>query len=161
MSPQTTTTYTCTALGTGPPATATVTVTVTPPPPPPPPPVVVVGGLNGLQCSATVVPAGGGASVGGATFVCQTVVRQVQLDLSQSTSPSGTTPLTFLTSARNINSAVLGPTSAQPIVQLGELFGDYLFDVVVTDAKGNQAAAVVDIHPVVTRPPPAPPRSRR
>src|SRR5258708_17786259 len=100
MSPQTTTTYTCTALGTGPPATATVTVTVTPPPPPPPPPVVVVGGLNGLQCSATVVPAGGGASVGGATFVCQTVVRQGQLYLRQSTRPSATSPPPLPTSPR-------------------------------------------------------------
>jgi hypothetical protein len=161
VNPQTTTTYTCTALGNGPPATATVTVTVTPPPPPPPPPVIVIGGLNGLQCSATVVPAGGGASVGGATFTCQTVVRQVQLDLSQSTSPAGNAPLTFLTTARNTNSAVLNPTAAQPIVQLGELFGDYLFDVLVTDAKGNQAAAIVDIQLVVTRPPQGAPRSRR
>ncbi len=88
-------------------------------------------------------------------------MRQVQLDLSQSTSPSGNAPLTFLTTARNINSAVLSPTSAQPVVQLGELFGNYLFDVVVTDAKGNQSAAVVDIQLVVTRPPQGAPRTRR
>lgn len=149
VNPQTTTTYTCTALGTGPPATATVTVQVTPPPPPPPPtpPVIVIGGLNGLTCSTPAVPAGGT----GATFVCQTVVRQVQLDLSQSTSPAGNTPLTFLTTSQNTRSAVLTPTSSKPTVQLGEQFGDYIFTVLVTDSKGAQATATVDIQLVVSR----------
>ena len=148
VNPQQTTTYTCTAVGNGPPATATVTVTVTPAPPPPPPPVIVVGGLNGVTCSATAVPAGGNA-----TFICETVVRQVQLDLSQSTSPSGNAPLAFITTSLSTSSAVLNPTSPQPTVQLGEQFGDYFFNVAVTDAKGNQSTATVDIRLVVTRVP--------
>jgi hypothetical protein len=149
VNPQTTTTYTCTALGNGPPATATVTVQVTPvtPPPPPPPPVIVIGGLNGVTCSTPAVASGGSQ----ATFVCQTVVRQVQLDLSQSTSPAGNTPLTFLTTSQNTRSAVLTPTSSKPTVQLGEQFGDYIFTVVVTDSKGQQATATVDIQLVVSR----------
>jgi hypothetical protein len=151
VNPQQTTTYTCSAAGQGGPATATVTVTVTPTQPPPtqPPPVISVGGLNGLTCSATAAPAAGS----GAMFVCETVVRQVTLDLSQSTSPSGSTPLTFLTTPQNIRSAVLNPTSAQPTVQLGEQFGDYFFNVTVTDAKGNVSTAIVDIRLVVTRVP--------
>ena len=152
VNPQNTTTYTCTATGNnGPPATATVTVPVTQPPPPPPPtpPVVVVTGLNGLMCSAPAPPSAGN----GAVFVCETVVRQVQIDLTQSTSPSGATPLTFLTSSQNTRAAVLSPTSSQPTVQLGEQFGDYFFTIVVTDAKGNQGTATVDIRLVVTRVP--------
>ena len=151
VNPTTTTTYTCTATGNGPPATATVTVPVTqqPPPPPPMPPVVVVTGLNGLTCSAPASAAGGS----GSTFICETVVRQVSLDLSQSSSPAGATPLTFLTTSQNTRAAVLSPTSSQPTVQLGEEFGDYLFTVVVTDSKGNQGTATVDIRLVVTRVP--------
>jgi len=152
VNPQTTTTYMCTATGNGPPATATVTVPVKPLPPPPvvTPPTVVVTGINGLMCSAT-------ATVGsnGATYICETVVRQVSLDLSQSTSPAGNTPLTYLTTSnsRNTNAAVLNATSVQPTVQLGEQFGDYFFTVVVTDSKGNQGTATVDIRLVVTRVP--------
>lgn len=151
VNPQTTTTYTCTATGTGAPATATLTVPVTPVTPPPvvTPPTVIVVGLNGLQCSATVAPVGGT----GATFVCETVVRQVSLDLSQSTSSAGNTPLSFLTTSQSTMSAVLSATSAQPIVQLGEQFGDYYFTVVVTDSHGNQGTATVDIRLVTTRVP--------
>ena len=143
--PTTTTTYICTATGTGQPATASVTVQVTPTPVQPP--SVVVGGLSGLTCSAPSVAAGGTST----TVKCQTVVRQVQLDLSQSTSPTGNSPLTFLTTSQNTAAAVLSPTSSQPIVQLGEQFGDYLFTVVVTDSKGNAAVATVDIQLAVTR----------
>ena len=150
VNPTQTTTYTCTAAGTGGPATATVTVTVTQTTPPPnqPPPVIVVGGLNGLSCSAPAVSSGSGG-----TYVCQTVVRQVTLDLSQSSSPSGATPLSYLTTSNNTSAAVLNPTSPQPTVQLGEQFGDYLFTVTVTDSKGNRSTATVDIQLVVTRVP--------
>ncbi|HZU47343.1 MAG TPA: hypothetical protein VFA16_08870, partial [Mycobacterium sp.] len=149
VNPQQTTTYTCTATGAnGGSATATVTVTVTPTPPPTgTPPTIVVGGLNGLVCATPAVAAGSS----GNTIVCQTVVRQVTLDLSQSTSSTGATPLTFITTSQSISSAVLNPTSSQPTVQLSEQFGDYFFNVTVTDAKGNTATAVVDIQLVVTR----------
>jgi hypothetical protein len=152
VNPQVTTTYTCTATGTGPPATATVTVPVTQtttPPPVTPPPTIVVTGLSGLTCSATAAPAAGS----GATFVCDTVVRQVTIDLSQSTSSAGNTPLSFLTTSQSSQAAVLNATSPQPTVQLGEQFGDYFFTVTVTDSKGNKSTATVDIRLVVTRVP--------
>ena len=148
MNPQQTTTYQCTATGSvGPPATASVTVQVTPATTTPPP-TIIVGGLSGLTCSAPTAPGNVHA-----TYVCQTVVRQVQINLSQSTSPAGNTPLTYLTASQNSAAAVLGATSAEPIVQLGEQFGDYFFTVVVTDSKGNQATATVDIELAVTRVP--------
>lgn len=148
VNPQQTTTYQCTATGSvGPPATASVTVQVTPATTTPPP-TIIVGGLSGLTCSAPTAPGNVHA-----TYVCQTVVRQVQINLSQSTSPAGNTPLTYLTASQNSAAAVLGATSAEPIVQLGEQFGDYFFTVVVTDSKGNQATATVDIELAVTRVP--------
>lgn len=143
VQPQTDTTYTCTASGTGTPATATVTVKVTQPTVPP---VVVIGTLGGATCT-------GGSVVGGSvTTSCQTVVRQVKLDLTQSSSPSGSTPLTFLTTSRSNQAAVLDPTSPTPTVQIAGLFGDYFFDVVATDSKGNQSTGTVVVSYVVTRP---------
>ena len=87
----------------------------------------------------------------GAATVCQTVVRQVNLDLTGSTSPSGNNPLTFFTASRSTSSVVLNPTSSTPTVQVAELFGDYFFDVTVTDSRGNQVTVPVDLQLVVTR----------
>ena len=82
VNPQTTTTYQCTATGSGgPPATASVTVQVTQSTPTPP--TIIVSGLSGLSCSAPVVAAGGSNS----NYICQTVVRQVQINLSQFDQP--------------------------------------------------------------------------
>ena len=38
-----------------------------------------------------------------------------------------------------------------PTVQVAELFGDYFFDVTVTDSKGNKTTLPVDVQLVVTR----------
>jgi hypothetical protein len=141
VTPLVDTTYTCTAVGKDDkPATATLLVKVTqPPPPPPPPPVVIIVSTNGT-CTPTATQT-----------ICETVVRQVQLDLSGSTSPAGNNPLSFFTNSRNTAAAVLNPTSAKPIVELSELFGDYFFDVTVTDSKGNKTTVTLDVRLVVTR----------
>jgi hypothetical protein len=99
-------------------------------------PVIVV-----TSSSATCTP----AATPGGTTVCETVVRLLDLDLSGSSSPVGNNPLTFFTSSRNTSAVVLTPTSPKLSVQLSELFGDYLFDVVVTDSKGNKGTATIDI----------------
>jgi hypothetical protein len=72
-------------------------------------------------------------------------VNLVDLNLSGSTSPSGNTPLTYFTVSRNNQALVLNPASAQPSLQLGPLKGDYLFDVIVTDSKGNKTTITVDV----------------
>lgn len=138
VNPQTTTTYTCTATGPGGMVTKTLTVPVTPAnnggggggPTGPPPTVVIAGGP-----------------------VIQTNVRTIRLDASQSSSPAGNTPLTYLWQSVNGRAAILDPTSPTPTVYLGNLFGDYYFTVTVTDSKGNQATATVDVQLVVTHVP--------
>jgi hypothetical protein len=142
VNPQATTTYVCVATGSnGAQASANLTVPVTTPTGGTPP-VVVVGGLSGATCT----PASGGG-----TTICQTVVRTVQLDLTGSTSAAGAGPLTFFTQSRNSSAVVLNPTSPTPNVQLSELFGDYFFDITVTDSKGNKTTVTVDVQLVVTR----------
>jgi hypothetical protein len=104
--------------------------------------VIIIASMA-ASCQTTAV-------IGGTT-ICQTVVRLLDLDLSGSSSPSGNNPLTFFTTSRNTASVVLNPTSATPSVQLSEGFGDYFFDVVVTDSKGNKALATIDVQYVRTR----------
>lgn len=133
VNPTVDTTYTCTAVGAGGTTdTATVTVKVTPTTPPPgqPPIVVIQGGP-----------------------VIQTVVRDLGLNASQSSSPAGNTPLTYLWTSRNTTAAISNPTSPTPIVHLGQLEGDYFFDLTVTDSKGNKSTATVDVQLVVSRVP--------
>jgi hypothetical protein len=133
VNPQVDTTYTCTAVaGTSQDSKSLlvkVTQPVVPPVPQGPPPTVIIAG--------------------GPVF--ETVVRNVTLDASQSFSPAGFQPLKYLWTAREGRSAIANATSATPMVYLGNLYGDYFFDVTVTDARGNVATASVDVRLVVTR----------
>jgi hypothetical protein len=133
VNPTTDTTYTCTATGAnGAQASKTLTVTVTSGPPPSgPPPVVVISGGP----------------------VIETAVRTVQLDASQSTSPAGFTPLTYYWTSRDGRSGIANATSPTPVVYLGNMIGDYFFDVTVRDARGNTATGSVTVRLTVTRVP--------
>jgi hypothetical protein len=143
VNPRVDTTYTCTAVGTRSQDTQTVTVRVDqplncdvpnpppgcPPRPEGPPPTVVITGAP----------------------VIETVVRTLTLDASQSFSPGGFGPLRYLWTAREGRAAIANATSPTPIVYLGNLYGDYFFDVTVTDARGNVATSTVNVRLVVTR----------
>jgi hypothetical protein len=123
--PERDSTYTCVATGAG---GRTVSKTldfkvVVPATPVPITPVVVIAGGNFQQ----------------------TIYRDIILDASQSHSPQGNTPLTFFWVSRNNAAAILNPDSPTPRVQLGLVGGDYLFDVTVTDSKGNKATVTVTI----------------
>jgi hypothetical protein len=119
------TTYTCVATGAGGATdTKTVQVKVTQTPPP---------GGNG----PVIVIAGG--------VFQETIYRDIVIDASASFSPQGNTPLTFFWTSRLNAAAILNPTSPTPRVQLGLLGGDYYFDVVVTDSKGNSSTVLVTI----------------
>jgi hypothetical protein len=85
--------------------------------------------------------------------VLETVVRTVRLDASQSSSPAGFTPLTYSWTAREGRAAIDNPSSPTPTVYLGNLYGDYFFDLTVTDARGNTATSTIDVKLVVTRVP--------
>jgi OmpA family/K319L-like, PKD domain len=138
VNPQTTTAYQCVATNsTGGQASQSLTVPVTSSSGGGTGPVIVV---SGADCAGTVV---GGSVVGNET--CQTLQRTFDLNLSSSTSPLGNTPLSFVTTSRNGQAAVIGAASATPTIQLPDTKGDYLFDVMVTDSKGNQTKLVIDV----------------
>lgn len=144
VNPTATTTYVCVAVGgNGQQASANLTVPVNP--------VTVVG----PGPTVVILASSGACSPGTATLatVCETVVRTVTLDLTRTTSAAGNNPLTFQVTSRNTAAVVLNPTSSTPIVQLSELFGDYFFDVTVTDSRGNRTTVALDVRLVVTRVP--------
>jgi hypothetical protein len=142
VNPQTSTTYTCVATSSsGAQASQSLNVPVTPAGGGPVP--VIIISSSAANCVTTAV-------VGGTT-TCQTVVRLLDLNLAGSSSPAGNNPLTFFTTSRNTSSVVLNPTSPTPSVQLSEGFGDYFFDVIVTDSKGNKAIATIDVQYVKIR----------
>ena len=129
--PNVTTTYTCIATNQlGQVAQASVTVVV---PPPPPntgaPPVVVIAGGNTIT----------------------TTNRTLALDASQSYSAAGNNPLTYFWSvAAGNGSSIVGVNSATPTVTVGVPDGEYDFQVVVTDSKGNSSSGVVHVMLVST-----------
>jgi hypothetical protein len=140
VNPTVQTTYVCVAVGNNPAQQASANLTVpigTPIVPPGNGPTVVVTSTT-AQCAAAV----------GTTTVCQTVYRLVTLDLSGTISAN--TPVTFTTSSRQTSAVVLNPSGNMVQVQLSELFGDYFFDVVATDSKGQTTTATVDLQYVRT-----------
>ena len=140
VNPQTTTTYTCVATNTsGTQATQSLTVPVGGSGTGGTGPVVVISSGT-ANCTGAVT---GGSVTGGTT--CETAVRQFDLSLSASTSPNGNTPLTFLTTSGNIQATVLNPTSPTPTIQVAPEKGSYMFNVLVTDSKGNQTTVTLDV----------------
>jgi hypothetical protein len=124
--PRQDTTYTCTATGPGGTTTQTLLVRVNPVPPPPPggqPPVIVFTGGP----------------------VQETTVRQIRIDASQTTSPSGNFPLTYQWTSRHGQAAILRPNDPITDVQLSNLIGDYFFDLTVTDSRGNVTTSTLVI----------------
>jgi hypothetical protein len=123
--PQTTTAYTCIATGeNGVTASKTVTVTVgsTPPPTAVPPTIVIAGGSS--QTST---------------------VRNVLIDASGSTSPSGNTPLTFSLATLYGSASILNGNTSKPLVTLGTTPGPYYFNLTVTDSKGLSTTQEITI----------------
>ena len=136
VNPQVDTTYTCTAVGVRSQDTRSLLVKVTQPVgpgtgPSGPPPTIVIAGAPSIT----------------------TVVRTLALDATQSFSPAGYGPLTYKWTSRGNRASISDPNSPNPIVYLGNLYGDYFFDLTVTDARGNTATASIDVLLVVTRTP--------
>jgi len=88
--------------------------------------------------TATVTVTGGGGPVivfaSGDTLY--TTTRDVRLDASGSSSPSGNTPLQFYWTVREDKAVIYQRTSSTPQVYLPGTPGNYIFDLTVTDSKG-------------------------
>jgi hypothetical protein len=124
--PNTTTTYTCIATNQIGQAVQASVVVVVPPSTAPPGPAPVVVFATGPSITTTV--------------------RTLTLDASQSSSPAGNTPLTYFWSIAAGNGAgILNATSSKATVTLGVPDGEYDFQVVVTDSKGNSASGVIRV----------------
>jgi hypothetical protein len=112
VSPTVTTVYTLTATNASGTATRTATVTV----------------ASGGTGPVIVFP----------SDIVYTTLRDVRLDASGSFSPSGNTPLKFFWTVRGVDRAVIyDRTSPTPDVYLRLDPGNYIFDLTVTDSKGN------------------------
>jgi OmpA family len=129
VAPLATTTYTCIATSAGG-QTVQQSLTVTVPAP-------STGTGGGGQQPVIVIQ--GGNTV-------NTIFRFITLNASGTYSPAGNTPLSYVWVAVNNNATITNANSATPSVTLGLTSGVYLFQVTVTDSKGNQATALVTVN---------------
>ena len=119
VSPTTTTTYTLTATNAAGSVTRTATVTVA---------------------------AGTGPTIVFPSDFIYTTSRDLRLDASGSFSSAGNNPLSFYWTARGTDRAVIYQrTSATPNVFLRLAPGNYIFDVTVTDSKGNSSTKTLTV----------------
>jgi len=77
--------------------------------------------------------------------ILYTTLRDVRLDASGSSSPAGNTPLQFYWTVRNDKARIYNPTSPTPQVYLPGDFGNYIFDLTVTDSKGNSTTRTLTV----------------
>jgi len=119
VSPTTTTTYTLTATNAAGSVTRTATVTVT---------------------------AGTGPTIVFPSDFIYTTSRDLRLDASGSFSSAGNNPLSFYWTVRGTDRAVIYQrTSATPNVFLRLAPGNYIFDLTVTDSKGNSSTKTLTV----------------
>ena len=126
VNPTATTTYVLTATGLPgtKPATCSIVVTV---PGAPEPPIVV----NPQEI--------------------ETIYRELIIDADQSISPGGG-GLTYIWEPIGTGAAVLDQGQPQTRVQLGSLYGDYMFKLTVRNAAGQQGTGIVTVHYRSARP---------
>ena len=118
VTPAATTTYTLTATNAAGSVTKTATVTVGNSGP------VIVFSSGDLQYTTT---------------------RDVRLDASGSSSPSGNNPLQFYWTVRENKAVIYQRTSSTPNVYLPGTPGNYIFDLTVTDSKGNSTTKTLTV----------------
>jgi hypothetical protein len=118
VSPTVTTVYTLTATNAAGSTTSTATVTVG-------------------SSSPIIVFASGN--------ILYTSTRDVRLDASGSSSPAGNTPLQFYWTVRGDKAVIYQRTSPTPNVYLPGTPGNYIFDLTVTDSKGNSTTQTLTV----------------
>jgi len=101
----------------------------------------------GSTTSTATVTVGSGAPiiVFASGNILYTSSRDVQLDASGSSSPAGNNPLQFYWTVREDKARIYQPTSATPHVYLPGTAGNYIFDLTVTDSKGNSTTRTLTV----------------
>jgi hypothetical protein len=100
----------------------TVTVGSTPPTTSQPPVIVIAGGSTQT-----------------------TTVRNVLIDASGSSSPSGNTPLVFSLATLYGSAQIINGNTSRPTVTLGPTPGPYYFNLTVSDSKGLSTTQEITI----------------
>ena len=90
------------------------------------------------------------AGTGGPTIVfpsdtIYTTVRDLRLDASGSFSPAGNNPLSFYWTIRGDKAVIYQRTSPTPSVFLQGDTGNFIFDLTVTDSKGNSTTKTLTV----------------
>ena len=101
----------------------------------------------GSVTSTATVTVGNGAPIivfATGNFV-YTTTRDLQLDASGSSSPAGNNPLQFYWTVRGGKARIYQPTSSTPHVYLPGDAGNYIFDLTVTDSKGNSTTQTLTV----------------
>ena len=71
--------------------------------------------------------------------------RHIYLDASGSTSTAGNTPLTYHWASQNYLASIFGQDTATPEIVLAPLEMDFVFQVTVTDSKGNSSTDSITV----------------
>jgi hypothetical protein len=110
-----------------------------------------VGSTGTLTFAGQAIPPGPGTGenrppvvVATAGQNATTAQAEVQLDASGSSDPENAA-LTYAWRAIGKTAAIIDRNTAKPRVQFGEGFGEYIFEVTVTDDKGASAKAEVKV----------------
>jgi OmpA family/PKD domain len=119
VSPATTTTYTLTATN--------------------------AAGSTSRAVTVTVNAGGGGPTIVFPSDIVYTTVRDLRLDASGSFSPAGNNPLSFYWTVRGDKATIYNRTSPTPSVFLPGNAGNYIFDLTVTDSKGNSTTKTLTV----------------
>jgi hypothetical protein len=95
--------------------------------------------------TATVTVTGSGPVIVFPSDIVYTTVRDLRLDASGSFSPAGNNPLTFYWTVRSDKATIYDRTSSTPRVFLPGTAGNYIFDLTVTDSKGNSTTKTLTV----------------
>jgi len=74
-----------------------------------------------------------------------TNTRYIILDASGSFSPQGNNPLKFFWTSLDSKAAIANPASATPNVWLNTGSGPWVFEVIVTDSRGNSSTKQITV----------------
>lgn len=100
---------------------------------------------SATRTATVTVAAGTGPVIVFPSDILYTSVRDIKLDASGSFSPAGNNPLSFYWTVREDKATIANRTSATPSVVLTRSAGNYIFDLTVTDSKGNSTTKTLTV----------------